>query len=55
MPFARTGFLQTKNLLYERGNMVKHPNFISWEEEALIPHAATIDEIEGLLTQARLQ
>ncbi|MEN8251865.1 MAG: tail fiber domain-containing protein [Bacteroidota bacterium] len=47
--------VQSKRLmiLFEQGYMVKHSGFISWEEEALKPHAATLDEIENLITKAR--
>ena len=43
------------SLLYEHGNMIKRSDFVSWDEAALKPFAAIIDEIEGLLNQARLQ
>jgi tetratricopeptide (TPR) repeat protein len=39
--------------LYEQGNVVKHANFSSWEEEAANLHFGTIKEIEDLLSQAR--
>jgi len=39
--------------LYEQGNVVKHANFSSWQEEAINPHIGTIKEIEDLLAYAR--
>ena len=41
------------NVLYEQGYMIKPNGFVSWEDEALKSHTATIIEIEDLLMQSR--